>query len=85
MATGAPVVATAHGGMPEMILDGVTGLLVPERDPQALADAVARLLDEQGFAETLSRAARDKVATEASRQVLDRRVIAVYRGTGAVL
>lgn len=44
MAMGVPVVTTAISGIPEMIDDGVHGLLVPERDPRALAIALARLL-----------------------------------------
>jgi glycosyltransferase involved in cell wall biosynthesis len=45
-ALGLPVVATAVGGLPEMVRDGVDGLLVPRRDPSALADALLRLLGD---------------------------------------
>jgi glycosyltransferase involved in cell wall biosynthesis len=48
MAAGRPVVATRVGGVPELVLDGVTGCLVPRRDPAALADAVAGLLADPG-------------------------------------
>lgn len=41
---GIPVVSTRHGGIPEIVADGRTGLLVPEHDPTALADALIRLL-----------------------------------------
>jgi colanic acid/amylovoran biosynthesis glycosyltransferase len=44
-ATGLPVVATRHGGLPEVVEDGRTGLLVPEGDPEALAGALRRLQD----------------------------------------
>ncbi|RYD32710.1 MAG: glycosyltransferase, partial [Verrucomicrobiaceae bacterium] len=44
MATGLPVVATRHGGIPEAVTDGTDGLLVPERSPQELADALLTLL-----------------------------------------
>jgi glycosyltransferase involved in cell wall biosynthesis len=50
MAAGRPVVATAVGGNPRLIEDGVTGLLVPPEDPAALAHAVARLLREPELA-----------------------------------
>jgi colanic acid/amylovoran biosynthesis glycosyltransferase len=49
MATGLPVVATRHGGIPEAVDDGVSGLLCAERDPAALAAAVERLLADPDF------------------------------------
>jgi glycosyltransferase involved in cell wall biosynthesis len=47
MSTGLPVVGTAVSGIPELIEDGRSGLLVPQRDEGALAAALARLLDPQ--------------------------------------
>ena len=48
MACGKPIVATTAGGMPEVVKDGTTGILVPPRDHEAMADAIVRLLtDEQ--------------------------------------
>ena len=55
MALARPVVASNVGGIPEMIEDGVTGLLVPPRDPAALADAIVRLLTDHPLADTLAR------------------------------
>jgi glycosyltransferase involved in cell wall biosynthesis len=55
MALSRPVVATNVGGIPEMVEDGVTGLLVPPRDPGALADAIVRLLTDHPLADTLGR------------------------------
>lgn len=49
MATGLPVVATLHGGIPEAVQDGVTGLLVPERSPQALAAALETFASQPAF------------------------------------
>lgn len=50
MAAGLPVVATRIGGIPEIVDHGTTGLLVPENDPEALAVAVLRLLDDSALA-----------------------------------
>ena len=50
MACGKPIVATTAGGIPEVVLDGETGLLVPPRDHQAMADAIVRLLKDEGCA-----------------------------------
>lgn len=49
LATGAPVIATAVGGVPEIVKSGVNGLLVPAREPDALAAAMARLSEDDAF------------------------------------
>ena len=56
-ALGTPVVATAVGGLPEAVTDGESGLLVPPRDPAALAAAIRRLVDEPGLRADLARGA----------------------------
>jgi colanic acid/amylovoran biosynthesis glycosyltransferase len=61
MASGVPVVATRHGGIPELVEHGETGLLAPESDPGALAAAIARLADSPLEAAAIARAARDVV------------------------
>jgi glycosyltransferase involved in cell wall biosynthesis len=61
MALSRPVVASNVGGIPEMIADGETGLLVPPRDPDALAAAVTRLLIDHPYADTIGRAGHDLV------------------------
>jgi glycosyltransferase involved in cell wall biosynthesis len=58
MAAGLPVVASDVGGLREQVLDGVTGLLVPAGDPQALAAALARLVDDPGLRRRLGDAGR---------------------------
>lgn len=63
MAAGLPVVATAVGGLPEMVREGDTGLLVPPRDPEALADRLRRLLDDPGLARDMG--ARGRVLARA--------------------
>jgi glycosyltransferase involved in cell wall biosynthesis len=61
MALSRPVVATNVGGIPEMIEDGRTGLLVPPHDPEALAAAITRLLTDHPLADTIARAGHDLV------------------------
>jgi L-malate glycosyltransferase len=58
MAFGRPVVATAAGGIPEAVEDGKTGLLVPPRDPRALAAALLALLTDEGRAQAMGAAGR---------------------------
>jgi L-malate glycosyltransferase len=58
---GLPVVASAVGGIPEVVEDGVTGLLVPPEDPAALAAALARLIDDRDYRIRLGRAGRERV------------------------
>jgi glycosyltransferase involved in cell wall biosynthesis len=65
-AAGKPVVATRVGGIPDMIDDGRDGLMVPPGNPQALADAMLRLVQEPGLRETLGAAARERAAREYS-------------------
>ena len=61
LATGTPVIATPAGGIGAVISDGATGLLVRERDPDALASAATALLRDRGRAAALGRAARAMV------------------------
>lgn len=58
MATGLPVVSTPIAGVPEMVTNHGTGMIVPERDPAALAEAMRRLLAEPELARTLGLAGR---------------------------
>ena len=60
-AAGVPSVATAVGGIPEVIDDGVSGALVPAGDAGALARRIAALLDDDGCRQTLGRTARERV------------------------
>jgi glycosyltransferase involved in cell wall biosynthesis len=61
LASGTPVVATPAGGIASVVRDGDTGLLVAERDPAALAGALARLFDSPGLREALGRRARTEM------------------------
>ena len=66
MAAGIPVVATRVGGTSEIILDGVDGLLVPPRNPPALADAILRVLQDADLARRLSRNGQARMRTHFS-------------------
>jgi glycosyltransferase involved in cell wall biosynthesis len=61
LAAGRPVVSTAVGGVPEVVLDGTTGLTVPPSDPVALAEAMLRLLQDHELAARLGTAGRRHV------------------------
>ena len=61
MAAGLPVVGTRVGGIPEIIRNGVDGLIVPAKDPHALAEAILRILQNPRFAKQLSQAGQEMV------------------------
>ena len=83
MAAGRPVVGTAVGGTPELIEDGVTGLLVPRHDPAALAAACERLLDDPALAARLGDAARQRAETRFSTEASVDRLLALYASVRA--
>jgi glycosyltransferase involved in cell wall biosynthesis len=72
MSSGRPVVASRVGGLPELVPDGLAGLLVPPRDPDALAAALARVLADPGLAARLGAGAREHAARYAEGPVVDR-------------
>jgi len=78
MALSRPVVASAVGGIPEMIDDGRTGLLVPPRDAGALAAAIVRLLQDAEFAERIGRAGHDLVHERFCVEQMVRAVETIY-------
>jgi glycosyltransferase involved in cell wall biosynthesis len=63
MALEKPVVGTRAGGVPEVVEDGVTGVLVPPANPEALAEGIIRLLDDPAQARAMGRAGRRRVET----------------------
>jgi glycosyltransferase involved in cell wall biosynthesis len=79
MAQAKPFVGTSVGGIPEVVRDGETGLLVPRADPHALAWALARLLDDPGLAARLGRGGRRMVEGEFSLVSFAARSRALYR------
>jgi glycosyltransferase involved in cell wall biosynthesis len=79
MAYGRAVVATAVGGLAEAVDDGVTGFLVPPRDPAALREAIERLLGDAELRRRLGRAARDAARAKFSWEQATRATIDAYR------
>ena len=90
MAAGLPVVSTTLAGVPEMVVDGKTGLLVPPRSPEKLEAALARMLTEPITAETFGQAGRQRArekfdltvtGRELKRVLLEHTQIDTPRGT----
>lgn len=73
-----PVVATRTGGVPEIIEDNVTGLLVEVRNPHALAEGIIRLIREPALCRQFAKAGRERVLTRFTTQQMVRGTVAVY-------
>lgn len=78
-----PLVASRAGGIPEAVVDGETGLLVPPEDPAALAAAIVRLLADRALAEKLGAAGRARVLERFTVDAMVEGTLAVYRGVVA--
>ena len=78
LALARPVVASKIGGIPEMIEDGVTGLLVEPHDAEALARAITRLLTDHPYADTLARQGHDLVHDRFCIELMVEAVEAIY-------
>ena len=78
LAVETPVIGTALEGIPELVLDGETGLLVPPRNPDALAQAILRVLDNPSRARAMARAGRKRVEALFSLEAKLTRTEALY-------
>ncbi|MFD4025785.1 glycosyltransferase family 4 protein [Streptomyces sp. NPDC058576] len=78
MATGLPVVSTDVVGVRDCVRDGLNGLLVPPHDPESLAEAVARMLEDAPLRQRLAHEALRQVADEWSWPVAAARICTVY-------
>jgi glycosyltransferase involved in cell wall biosynthesis len=79
MACGKPVVATNVGGIPEVVVDGETGLLVPPRDPTAMATALVRLLADRGLREQMGAAGLTRVRARFRAETMVQNTLKVYQ------
>jgi glycosyltransferase involved in cell wall biosynthesis len=79
MAARIPIVSSAIGGTEELIEDGRSGLLVAPGDPEALAAALRRVIDDPGLRESLATHARERVEAGLTREATASRVAGVYR------
>jgi len=79
MAMGVPVVVTDVGGLPELVTDGVNGLIVRPRDPAGLARAFTTLAADPGICRRLGQAGRDRIRTAFHIEETIRRTLALYR------
>jgi glycosyltransferase involved in cell wall biosynthesis len=84
MAMGLPVVATNIRGCREAVAHEVTGLLVPTKNPRALAEAAGRILADQDLARQFGRAGRDRVETTFDERFVFARLEKCYRELGVV-
>jgi glycosyltransferase involved in cell wall biosynthesis len=79
MAAGKPVVATMAGGIPEVVIDGETGFLVPPRDHDAMAGAIVKLLKDDALRHRMGEAGRARVRTIFSAERMVQETLRVYQ------
>lgn len=80
MASGLPVVATRHGGIPELVEDGLSGFLVPERDTEALAQRLRDLVARSHRWGEMAAAGRARVERDFDIERLNDRLVALFTG-----
>jgi glycosyltransferase involved in cell wall biosynthesis len=85
MASGVPVVATRLGGLKEIIEDGKNGLLFSDRDYNALAESILKIVDDKNLGQTLGREGRNSVMERNSLQRGTDRFLELYRRTIEVI
>jgi glycosyltransferase involved in cell wall biosynthesis len=84
MASGTPIVATAVGGIPNVVTDSKEALIVPPKDPQALARAIWNLLEDSRLSERIATRAAIRVQTRYSSSIMTEKYRDLYKAiTGA--
>jgi glycosyltransferase involved in cell wall biosynthesis len=79
MAASKAIVATTTGGIPEVVVDGETGVLVPPREPQALAEAMVRLLRDGALRAEMGRRAFERVRSRFSAAWMVEQTLRLYK------
>lgn len=78
-ACGKPVIGSLSGGIPNAVVDGETGILVEERNPQALADAINKLFNNPDLAAKMGKKGRQRVEETANWDVLNERLSTIMK------
>ncbi|MBT8088038.1 MAG: glycosyltransferase, partial [Gammaproteobacteria bacterium] len=78
MAYRVPPVVTDSGGSPELVVDGVSGIIVPPRDAKALAEAFETLYRDAALREQMGHAARERIGADFRNQDTVLKTIALY-------
>jgi colanic acid/amylovoran biosynthesis glycosyltransferase len=79
MAMGLPVISTFHGGIPELVQDGISGFLVPERDADAIAEKLDYLISHPEIWEKMGRAGRARVEEKYDMNKLNNELVEIYQ------
>ncbi len=79
MAMGLPVIGTLHGGIPELVKDGVSGFLVPERDADAIANKLSYLIEHPEIWPLMGKAGRTYVESRYDINRLNDELVQIYR------
>jgi colanic acid/amylovoran biosynthesis glycosyltransferase len=79
MAMGLPVISTLHGGIPELVEDGISGFLVPERDADAIAQKLTYLIEHSQEWQKMGKASRKRVEENYDMTKLNDELVAIYQ------
>jgi glycosyltransferase involved in cell wall biosynthesis len=79
MAVKCPIVATGVGGVPEVILDGITGILVPPKDPAQLAQAILKLIKDPQLSARLAEGGYQRLKTHFDIQITVSKTELLYK------
>lgn len=74
-----PIIATPVGAIPDIVEDGVNGFLVPERDPEALAQAMKQLMDAPNLAQQMGQRGKEKYLTNYTIEYFEQRLLNIIK------